>query len=486
MFKNRIALKLSSYFALALLVFSLIIGSVFLILFKNYTVELHQADLEKRAAGIAQTLSEFTSANGRQGGYGAYLRFIDDIAMTDVWIVDQNRDLITRGPGMGGMGKEYVYSDLPADADSVISDVFTGKTAFSEDFSTLLNAPTLTVGTPIIAANGEITGVVLLHSPIEGINKAISDGFTALALSILAALLIAFSLSIGFSISFTRPLNRMKSTALLLADGDYTAQTQIQQNDEIGDLAVTLDILSDRLKQASQDSARLEQLRRDFVANISHELRTPITVIRGSLEALYDGVVTDPEQVKSYQQQIMFEALFLQRLVGDLLDLSRLQNTDFEIEKQEINMAEVIDDVTRSMTSIADDKGIRMETTKDNSLEHIWGDYGRLRQMLMILLDNAVKFSPENGVVKLNLTNRVLSITDNGVGIAEENLPYIFDRFHTSRSEHNKSGTGLGLAIAKQIADRHDIDIIVESEPDVKTEFRLYFTGITNTTSGTK
>ncbi len=477
MFKNRIAIKLSSYFALALLVFSIIIGGVFLILFKNYTVELHKADLEKRAAGIAQTLSGFTSANnnGRQGGYGVYLRFIDDIAMTDVWIVDQNRDLITRGSGMGGMGKEYVYSDLPADADSVISEVFTGKTAFSEDFSTLLNAPTLTVGTPIITANGEITGVVLLHSPIDGINQAISDGLAALAISILAALLIAFSLSIGFSISFTRPLNRMKSTALLLADGDYTAQTQIQQNDEIGDLAITLDILSERLKQASQDSARLEQLRRDFVANISHELRTPITVIRGSLEALYDGVVTDPDQVKSYQQQIMFEALFLQRLVGDLLDLSRLQNTDFEIEKQEINMAEVIDDVTRSMTPIADDKGIRMEVIKDQSLEHIWGDYGRIRQMLMILLDNAVKFSPENGVVKLNLTNRVLSISDNGVGIAAENLPYIFNRFHKSRSEHNKSGTGLGLAIAKQIADRHDIDIEVESEPDVKTEFRLKF-----------
>ncbi len=477
MFKNKIALKLSLYFALALLVFSLIIGGVFLILFKNYTVELHQMDLEKRAGAIAQNLSQFmsTNGNGRQGGCGAYLRFIDEIAMSDVWIVDQNRDLITRGQGVGGMGKEYLYSDLPADADRVISEVFTGKTAFSENFSTLLNVPTLTVGTPIMSANGEIIGVVLLHSPVDGVNKVIKDGFIALAISILAALLIAFSLSIGFSISFTRPLNRMKSTALLLAEGDYNVQTHIRQNDEIGELAVTLDILSDRLKQASQQNEKLEKLRRDFIANISHELRTPVTVIRGSLEALCDGVISDPEQVKSYQQQMMFEAIFLQRLVGDLLDLARLQNTDFEIEKQEINMAEVIDDVARSMTPIADDKGIRVEVIKDTSLEHIWGDYGRLRQMLMILLDNAIKFSPENGVVKLHLADRILSISDHGTGIAPENLPYIFDRFHKSRSEHNKSGTGLGLAIAKQIADRHDIHITVESAANVKTEFRLKF-----------
>ncbi|MDD3269495.1 MAG: ATP-binding protein [Syntrophomonadaceae bacterium] len=472
MFKNRIALKLTSYFAAALLVFSILIGGVFFVLFKNYTIQLHRADLEKRATGIAQSMAGFMSSNGEQVGYGAYLRFVKDIAMTDVWIVDRNLNLITRGQGKG---KEYVYSDLPADADSVILEVFNGKTAFSENFSTLLNRPTLTVGTPIIGSDRTIIGVVLLHSPIEGINQAIADGFTTLGISILAALLLAFSLSIVFSISFTRPLNRMKTTAMILADGDYAVKTQIKQNDELGDLAVALDMLSERLAQASQQSAKLEQMRRDFVANISHELRTPITVIRGSLEALIDGVVTEPEQVKSYQQQILSETLYLQRLVADLLDLSTLQNTDFAIEKREVNMSAIIDDVNRSMAHIADNKGIRIEVTKDESLQHIWGDYGRLRQMLLILVDNAVKFSPANGVVKLTQENGTITISDKGIGITEENSPYIFDRFYKSGSEQNKSGSGLGLAIAKQIADRHDISITVESEPHTNTEFRLDF-----------
>ena len=475
MFKNRIALKLSSYFALALLVFSIIIAGVFFLLFKNYTVQLHKTELENRATGIAQSISELMPANARQGGYGAYLRFIQDIAMTDVWIIDENLNLITRGQGIGAGGNEYLYSDLPSDADIIISEVFAGKTAFSEDFSTLLNAPTLTVGTPIVGSKGEIIGVVLLHSPIEGINQAIADSFTALAISILAALFIAFSLSIGFSVSFTNPLNRMKNTAMLLANGDYTAQTGIRQNDELGDLAITLDILSERLEKASQESANLEKMRQDFVANISHELRTPVTVIRGSLEALFDGVVSDPEKVKNYQQQIMSETIYLQRLVGDLLDLSRLQNTDFEIAKQEISISALIDDLTRSMAHIADEKGVRIEVSKDNSLEHVWGDYGRLRQMLMIFVDNAVKFSPENGIVELNLENGIISIIDKGTGICKEDLPYIFTRFYKSSSEQNKSGSGLGLAIAKQIAERHEIKINVESEPYVKTAFRLEF-----------
>lgn len=477
MFKNKIALKLASYFAAALLVFSIIIGSVFIMLFRNHTIELHKTDLEKRALAISQTLSSFMPANssGKMNGYGVYLRLINDIAMSDTWIVDENLELITNGQNMKGMRMKYVYSDLPEGADSVIAEVFTGKTVFSESFSSLLNVPTLTVGAPIFSNSDKIIGVILLHSPVDGVNQAMSEGINTLTISIFVALLIAFFLSIGFSITFTKPLNKMKSTAMLLASGDYTAKTNIQQNDEIGELAVTIDILTERLNEASKQSEKLEQLRRDFVANISHELRTPITVMRGSLEALCDEVVTDPEQVKSYHKQMLFEAIFLQRLVGDLLDLSRLQNTDFVIEKQLINICDVIGDVTRSMAHIADTKGVAIEILNDKNLCQITGDYGRLRQMLMILVDNAVKFSHENGIVKINFENKILSITDTGIGIPKDDLPYIFNRFYKSRSEQNKSGTGLGLAIAKQIAERHDINILVESDENIKTQFRLYF-----------
>lgn len=316
---------------------------------------------------------------------------------------------------------------------------------------------------------------MLLHSPVHGTDDTIAQGMTILFFSILVALIISFLLLIIFSYYFTKPLSKMKSTALKLANGEYKVKNNITQNDEIGELACTLDILAARLYDASCESAKLEQMRRDFVANISHELKTPVTVIRGSLEALVEKVVTEPIQVEEYQLQMLSEAKFLQRLIGDLLDLSRLQNTDFVIEKSEISICDIVDDVVRSATHLAQKKGVTISTDKKSNHCIICGDYGRIRQMLFIILDNAIKFSPQNGTIEVILTEHELSIKDNGKGIEPEHLPYIFDRFYKSRSEQNKTGTGLGLAIAKQIADRHNIQVIVESKIGYGSKFTFIF-----------
>lgn len=137
----------------------------------------------------------------------------------------------------------------------------------------------------------------------------------------------------AFSWKFTKPLNKMRLVAEKMSEHDYTERCNIDQKDEIGQLAQTLDGLGERLLEADQASKKLEQLRRDFIANISHELRTPVTVIRGSLEALCDRIVTEPQEVEDYHRQMLAETLFLQRLINDLLDLSRLQNTDFRSKR---------------------------------------------------------------------------------------------------------------------------------------------------------
>lgn len=478
--RNKIAFKLTMYFSAALVLFSLIIGSVFMTLFRNHTIELHKIDLEKRASAIAGTLSELikgaSSGPGmgmgmRQGHYGAYLRFLDDIAMTDVWIVDENLELAMVGKMTSF---EYNYADLPKDAEVVVKEVFLGKTTFSEGFSDMLNTPTLTVGTPILSGS-KVVGALLLHSPVKGMNGPISQGFGILAISIGVALVLSVLLSVLLAFTFTKPLKKMKNSAMQLAGGDYTIKTGVRQKDEIGELAGAIDVLSERLDLANKESEQLLKLRRDFVANISHELRTPVTVIRGSLEALCDEVVTERSQVKNYLEQMLGESIFLERLVNDLLDLSRLQNTDFQIEMQELNLCDVLNDVVRSAKHMGQSKNIELKQEQDTQMCLIYGDYGRLRQMLMIILDNAIKFSPKGGVVAIALKNNVITIGDKGVGIAEEDLPYIFDRFYKVKSAENKNGTGLGLAIAKQIADRHNIDLSVSSRQNEGTEFRFKF-----------
>ncbi|MEA5095235.1 MAG: HAMP domain-containing sensor histidine kinase [Sedimentibacter saalensis] len=488
--KNKIARKLIIYFSAALLIFAVVIGSIFMSLFKNNTIEIHKNDIERRALNIAETISELlegSSFSGTQGGgmgmgmgmggmymqgsLGSYLRNVDDIAMADVWIVDENLNLLTIGP-MAQM--HYTYSDMPEDADVVVKDVFDGSTTFSEGFSDMLRTPTLTVGTPIVSGN-QIIGALLIHSPVEGMNDAIFEGFKMLVMSIAIALVLSIVISVFLAMYFTKPLKKMKSTALVLAEGDYTAKTGIVQDDEIGELAATIDVLSERLDKASHESERLQKQRQDFITNISHELRTPVTVIRGSLEAICDGVVKDPDQVKEYNKQMLNESKGLERLVNDLLELSRLQNSDFKIEMHEINLCDVIRDAVRSASNMARKKNIIIDYAEDRDIFMIKGDYGRLRQMFMIVIDNAIKFSKESSIIYLNLKNNTVEVRDTGIGISREDMPYIFNRYYRIKTEENKTGTGLGLTIAQQIANRHNVEMSAESEPGTGTSFKFEF-----------
>lgn len=445
MFKNKIAARLSLYFAVVLISFSIVMGGLFLSLFKEYTVTLHREELQTRASSIADTVLEFMQSNasgnqqgrtnatgGSMRGFGSYFKFLGDIAGGDVWLIDENRNLITSGAGNPAMSHNYEYADLPPNADTLINQVFQDKIVFSEDFSGLLSELTLTVGVPIKEGN-QVVGVVLLHSPVNGTDKAIADGSKLLLISLGVALAAIFLLSLWLSKRFTDPI----------------------------------------ISKEAQDALRLEKVRRNFVANISHELKTPLTVLRGSLEALTDHIVTEPMKIEEYHQQMLNETLYLQRLVGDLLDLSKLQNADFVIEKENISLPEVLHEVVKSLSSIASAKNTKIMLQIDNTEYSLYGDYGRIRQMLMIILDNAIKFSPAESPVEVSLHGNELSIRDHGCGISEEELPHIFERFYKSRSEQNKTGTGLGLAIAKQIADRHDIQLLVKSEQGNGTVFNF-------------
>ena len=225
---------------------------------------------------------------------------------------------------------------------------------------------------------------------------------------------------------------------------------------------------------ASKESERLIQMKQDFMANISHELKTPVTVIRGSAEALCDKIITEPEQVELYHKQILNDSIMLQRLVEDLLELSRLQNTDFSVNKEKVNVCEVVSDAVHTARNLAKKKNIEVRFEMSESRE-IQGDYARLRQMFMVVLDNAIKFSNENGNVEVVCNRDFISIKDYGCGIKKEDMKYIFERFYKIDNDSNRTGTGLGLAIAWQIALRHDIEIEVVSEIGQGAEFKFIF-----------
>ena len=246
-----------------------------------------------------------------------------------------------------------------------------------------------------------------------------------------------------------------------------------------------LDVLAERLTKAEQERANLEQVRRDFFANVSHELRTPITVVRGYAEMLHDDVLSEEEDVRGVYDRILLECQGMERLVQDLFLLSKMQNPDFQMDKEPVSLAQIFADVMRSARVIGEDKEIHFVVDiPEEQPFMIEGDYGRLRQMFLIVLDNAVKFSERGGKVHLTLVSRdgliKAQIADQGIGIAPEELPYIFEKFYKSKLTQNEKGTGLGLMIAKQIILRHGGDVEVQSVTGEGTTFTFTFMELTS------
>jgi signal transduction histidine kinase len=300
--------------------------------------------------------------------YDELIDFALDISVNNLWIADKHDHILTN---CGGERHEYVISDLEESQEWFVNEVLNGNTLFAQGFCNLIPDVSSTVGTPVINDSGEVVGAVLLHSTIDEDRITVEHTRMPLLISIGMAIIITSCLSIFLSRRFTDPI----------------------------------------ISKEAADALRLEHTRREFVANISHELRTPITVIKGSLETLIKKVVYTPDQISEYYAHMLNESVFLERLVNDLLDLAKLQNSDFEIKKEELIISDVISDVSRCLRQIARERNVTVDVNVVNNDFVIQGDYGRIRQMLIIVLDNAIKFSHENGTVTITLEDRVLTIT---------------------------------------------------------------------------
>ncbi|NLX74991.1 MAG: HAMP domain-containing histidine kinase [Synergistaceae bacterium] len=433
-------------------------------------MEITRAAMEQKALSIAESRSSFGA--GGKGGYGADMRFLDELAMAEVWIVDENLMITSRG-----QGNHFIrYEDLPENAEEMVREVFSGEITYSEEFSGILGVSALTLGAPIIF-DEDIVGAVLLHSPVSGITSAVTQGLGTVILACLAALFVSGILAALLSYLYTKPLLKMKNMALSLIDGDYSVHTGLVSEEEIGQLASVLDTLSQRLQEVESQRENLDKMRESFVANVSHELRTPVAVLRGSLELLQDGLVNNPEEIGEYYQQMLLESRHLERLVNDLLELSRLQDIGFYLRMEEVNLCDVVNDAVRAMRPAAQKKHLSFDLAMPSTECIISGDYDRIRQLLVILLDNAIKFSKDGGLVGVDLNcpnDFILTVVDHGEGILEKDIPFIFDRFHKNDDKSNKIGTGLGLAIASEIVKRHGANISVQSDEEA-TVFKVVF-----------
>lgn len=488
--KHKIAVRFYLYFTMAMILFSILVGGIFLFLFGQNAANMYKRDITRRTDAIANTLSAYFEKNLTDGyvpeigitgeiqkgnlGLGTYLNFMDDIALSNLWVVDGQTETIHVEFGK----YQITYSSIPTDVRQLIDQSLLGETCVLEHWAKPFPQKNLVIAAPIIMADGTVVGSVVVHARSNTLYKTLYGAAYALIGSLICTLLISSLPSYLIVRRLVRPLRRMAKTTSQLTEGNYTAQTGIHQQDEVGVLADNIDILAERLLDASKESEQLELMRKTYISNISHELRTPVAVIRSSLEALCDHVVTEEDMVEDYHQEMLRESIHLERMVNDLLELSRLKSPAFQVAKSRLDLCELLEDAAHSCHMKAQQTGHEIVVSTEYPVLVFHGDYGRLRQMLVTVLDNALKFAFPTTPVRMDLIHDgsgfCIRISNLGRGIAENDLPHIFEEYYTTLNKDNPYGSGLGLAIANGIAGKHDMRIDVTSVVDGETCFSFH------------
>ncbi len=354
-------------------------------------------------------------------------------------------------------------------SSSVLDRVARGESIYAN--ITADRVPLRLYATPLRQPRGEIIGVIEVAQSLEDVNSNLRRLASLFIGGIFASVVLAVAGGALLAQNALSPIDRMTQTAHgITRAGDLTRRLEQGKNqDEVGRLAATFNEMLGRIEELFRSQQR-------FVSDVSHELRSPLTAIRGNLDLLRRGAADDPKARRQAIVAIDAEAERMQRLVTDLLLLARADE-GIKIQKELIELDTVMLDVYRQAQLIAG--GVRVCLGSEDQAQ-VMGDRDRLKQLLLNLVDNAVKYTPSGGEVTLSLERDTqwvrVSVADTGMGIPADDLPKIFDRFYRvdKARSREQGGSGLGLAIAKWIADAHDGRIEVKSDVGKGTTFTIW------------
>jgi signal transduction histidine kinase len=336
-----------------------------------------------------------------------------------------------------------------------------------------LPASVLAQGVPL-TLDGRTVGTLLAVRTSDVVLDAQAQAFlgqvrTSLAWAALLAAGLSLALGIAVSRLLTAPLGRLTRAAQAVAAGDLSMRVEVQGKDEIGDLGRAFNGMTASLAEA-------ETLRKNLMADVAHELRTPLAVVQGNLQAILDGVYPlEMAQVASLYD----ETRLLTRLVDDLHDLALADAGQLRLERAPVNLVALARAAVDQFAPGAEAAGVAMELSTTEERLEIEGDAGRLAQVLRNLLSNALRHTPEGGRVAVRVDRSGawarLQVSDTGSGIRPEDLPHVFDRFYRGDRSGSRAGggAGLGLAIARQIVTAHGGDITVASQAGQGTDFTV-------------
>jgi signal transduction histidine kinase len=377
-----------------------------------------------------------------------------------LWFVDSTGTMITSSNIENTSAPEAIEEFNPAEigGNQYISGTYHGY--FDEDVITVMSPVT----------EGFFTkGYLLIHSPAENIDLRCRAVMLPVYISLGVIYLLSFIFLLGVHFIVYRPVKKISEAARQYALGNLDYEIPVTAHDEVGYLSASLNYMAAQLKD-------MDDYQKKIVANVSHDFRSPLTSIKGYVEAMADGTIP-PEMYGKYLNIILFETERLTDLTSDLLTLNEFDTKELLLSKAEFDIQDVIKKTAASFEAVCTPKHISIELLLMPGTVRVYADRRKIQQVLYNLIDNAVKFS-ENGssvTVEVTLKNEkaFISVKDHGVGIPKKDLNKIWERFYKSDLSRgkDKKGTGLGLSIVKEVIQAHNEHINVISTEGVGTEF---------------
>lgn len=370
---------------------------------------------------------------------------------SEVFIVSNPRELSACLPF------EIDYDSIigPEERDQLLNGQSVEKMGYEERF----DRDVMAVIVPLIDSN-RLEGIIYLYVPLAKISELTND-FSLIGL-VVGVLFVILAVYVGtiFVKKMTKPLEIMKQAAEKVTAGDYSARVPVFSKDEIGQLGTAFNLMSVSIQKE-------DERKKEFLEDVSHELRTPISYVKGYSEALKAGLAKTSQDQERYLALIHREAKRMERLVGDLLDLSRLDAEDFRLEMCPLPLAQLVEDCLEKYRPSLQQKGLLLNTELDPDII-VNADEGRIEQVIQNIVDNAINYT-ERGRITVLLSKHekgcILSIKDTGIGIPMEDIQRVTQRFFRVNKARTRSdgGTGLGLAISNKLIKLHGGELEIKS-----------------------
>ena len=455
--------SLYSKFILGYLVFGLL-GFIFIATFsskmtREYLIQNRADTLYDEASLIATSYSSMYSGNYQNlADASPQLRAVSQFLQANIMVVDRSGSIIVDSSS-DSEGQRSIANFDPSATGSRSYTIGTYNGLFSEDV--------LSVSAPI-TGNYNTYGYVLIHLPMSQISASQNGVLNILYISAASIFFLSLIILLVFAQTVYIPLRKITEGATQYAAGHLDYRIKVNTHDEMGYLADTLNFMSDELN-------KMEEYQKNFIANVSHDFRSPLTSIKGYLEAILDGTIP-PELYEKYLSRVISETERLHKLTESMLALNSLDGRSY-LSRSNFDINRVIKDTAASFEGTCNAKNIDLDLTFGDSIQMVFADMGKIQQVMYNLIDNAIKFSHADSTIYIQAVERhekiFVSVKDTGIGIPKNSLTKIWERFYKtdlSRGK-DKTGTGLGLSIVKEIIQAHGENIDVISTEGVGTEF---------------